>query len=106
MALGAPCGVPQAWLPMRVTSSWEARRLVRARGGTLYVTLENGGARMSTVAPAEVVDTDGVDGGGYLLVYDRRLAMPEELRVSASADALALEASGPGDAARVVWWRA
>jgi hypothetical protein len=92
---------------MRVTSTPEARRLVRARGGTLYVTLgHDGRARISTDAPAAAVDTDGVDGGGYLLVYDRRLAMPDELRVSASAAAPVVEATGAGDGERVVWWRA
>jgi hypothetical protein len=92
---------------MRVVSTPRATRLVRERGGTLYVSLgEAGGARISTDAPAEALDTDGVDGGGYLLVYDRRLAMPEVLRVSASANALAVEASGAGDRERVVWWHA
>jgi hypothetical protein len=67
---------------MRVTSTPEARRLVRARGGTLYVTLGgDGGARISTAAPAAPVDTDGFDGGGYLLVLDRRLERPHELAV-------------------------
>ena len=63
---------------MRVTSTADARRLVRERGGALYVTL---GPRVSTVPPDEVVDTDGFDGGGYLLVLDRRLEQPPELRV-------------------------
>jgi hypothetical protein len=90
---------------MRVASTPEARRFVRARGGTLYVSLgEDGQARISTDAPAEAVDTDGVDGGGFLLVYDRRLAMPAELGVRAGANAIAVEASGAGDRERVVWW--
>ena len=67
---------------MRVTSTVEARRLVRARGGTLYVTLgADGDARISTKAPAEAVDTDGFDGGGYLVVLDRRLERPRALHV-------------------------
>jgi hypothetical protein len=94
---------------MRVASTPEARRFVRAHGGTLYVSLgEDGVARISTDAPAGPVDADGIDGGGFLLVYDRRLAMPAELRVSAAADAIAVAASGAGEAdrERLVWWHA
>ena len=81
---------------MRIASTPEARRLVRERGGTLYVTLDaaSGGALVSTDPPAGPVDTDGFDGGGYLLVLDRRLPMAAELRVSASAAGLAVETSG------------
>ena len=95
MALGAPCGIPQAWLPLRVTSSPEARRLVRARGGTLYLTLDpdGGGPRISTEPPAEPVDTDGFDGGGYLLVLDRRLRRPDAVVVDARDGVLSVDVS-------------
>jgi hypothetical protein len=77
---------------MRVTSTAAARRLVRARGGTLYVTRggESGAAAISTEPPAAPVDTDGFDGGGYLLVLDRRLERPRELQVGVVEGELAI----------------
>jgi hypothetical protein len=89
MALGAPCGVPQAWLPLRVESSPEARRLVRAQGGTLYLTVHGA----STARPPEPIDVDGFDGGGYLLVLDRRLERPASVRVAVVGGELSVTAS-------------
>jgi hypothetical protein len=36
---------------------------------------------VSTEPPGEVVDADGLDGGGYLLVWDRRVERPPAMRV-------------------------
>jgi hypothetical protein len=90
MALGAPCGVPQSWLPLRVTSTHEARTYVRAHGGTLYLTVHG----FSTDPPGEPVDTDGFDGGGYLLVLDRRVTRPAGVRVDVVDGALAVTTDG------------
>jgi hypothetical protein len=59
---------------------------VRERGGTLYVTVQG----VSTEPPGEVVDADGLDGGGYLLVWDRRLERPAAVRVDVVDGALAV----------------
>ena len=72
---------------MRIESSPAARRLVRSRGGTLYLTLEG----VSTDPPREPIDVDGFDGGGYLLVLDRRLERPAGVRVEVVDGALRVE---------------
>jgi hypothetical protein len=75
---------------MRVVSTPAARRHVRARGGTLYLTVHG----VSTDPPDEPVDADGFDGGGYLLVLDRRVARPAEVRVDLVDGALAVTTDG------------
>ena len=59
---------------------------MRERGGALYVTVHG----VSTDPPGEVFDADGLDGGGYLLVYDRRLERPGALRVDVVDGTLAV----------------
>jgi hypothetical protein len=90
VALGAPCGVPQDWLPLRVVSTPAARRHVRAHGGTLYLTVHGA----ATEPPGEPIDTDGFDGGGYLLVLDRRVTRPAEVRVDVVDGVLAVTTGG------------
>jgi hypothetical protein len=75
---------------MRIASTPAARRHVRAHGGTLYLTVRGA----STEPPGEPIDTDGFDGGGYLLVLDRRVARPAEVRVALVDGALAVTTDG------------
>lgn len=70
---------------MRVTSTHDARRFVRERGGTLYVTLPTAWTAAATCSSATA-----------------RLVMPDALHVSVAAfRELAVEAVDRGGA--VVW---
>ena len=60
---------------------------MRARGGTLYLTVHGA----STERPPEPIDVDGFDGGGYLLVLDRRLERPASVRVEVADGGLLVE---------------
>ena len=46
---------------------------------------------VSTEPPGEVVDADGLDGGGYLLVWDRRVERPSGMRVDVVDGEIAVE---------------
>jgi hypothetical protein len=50
---------------------------------------------VSTEPPGEVVDADGLDGGGYLLVWDRRLERPGSVRVDVVEGRLAVTGTDP-----------
>ena len=74
-------------MAVRIRSSMEADRLVRQRGGRLYVWLAPFGGSftrltVSTKPPRDEVDFELVHGGGFELLLDRNLQRPRVVEVS------------------------